>query len=89
MIPIQELLNRMRWDEHFRGDFVLGYYDRVSGEIVRVPFAAVTFPPDDHFALVIIDAEGAAHSVPYHRVREVWRNGELIWRCAPQGARRQ
>lgn len=83
MIPIQDLLNRIRWDEHFRGDFTIGYYDRINGEILRVPFDTITFPPDDHFAFVIIDDEGAAHSVPYHRVREVWRNGEVIWRRAP------
>jgi uncharacterized protein (UPF0248 family) len=22
---------------------------------------------------------GTRHSVPYHRVRELWRDGELIW----------
>lgn len=83
MIPIQDLLNRIRWDENFSGDFVLGYYDRVADEIVRVPLAEIAFPPDDHFAFVVIDSEGSAHSVPYHRVREVWRNGEVIWRRAP------
>jgi uncharacterized protein (UPF0248 family) len=82
MIPIQDLLNRIRWDESFSGDFVLGYYDRVTGEIARVPLAEITFPPDDHFAFVVVDEECAAHSAPYHRVRKVWRNGELIWRRA-------
>lgn len=83
MIPIQDLLNRIRWDGHYGGDFVIGYYDRIVGAIVRVRFAEISFPPDDHFAFVVIDAEGAAHSVPYHRVREVYRDGELIWRRAP------
>ena len=28
--------------------------------------------------------DGTMHTVPYHRVRSVWRNGELIWhRHAP------
>lgn len=83
MIPIQDLLNRIRWDEHFHGEFIVGYFDRINGEIVRVPFAVITFPPDDHFAFVIIDSEGAAHSVPYHRVREVFRDGALIWQRHP------
>jgi len=84
MIPIQDLLNRIRWDEHYGGDFVLGYYDRVTDGIVRVPLTEITFPPDDHFAFVVVDEEAAAHSVPYHRVREVFRNGELIWQRHPQ-----
>ena len=29
MIPIHELLNRVRWDPEFaKGNFQLGYYDR-------------------------------------------------------------
>jgi uncharacterized protein (UPF0248 family) len=26
-----------------------------------------------------LEDDGSRHSVPYHRVREVWRDGELIW----------
>ena len=32
MIPIHELLNRIRWDAEFaKGTFELGYYDRDHG----------------------------------------------------------
>lgn len=79
MIPIQDLLNRIRWDEHFGGAFVIGYYDRVRDAIVQVAFSEISFPPGDHFAFELIDEEGIVHSVPYHRVRHVLRNGELIW----------
>lgn len=45
MIPIQELLNRIRWDESFgKGDFEIGYYDRVDGTINRVPLSGVHTP---------------------------------------------
>jgi uncharacterized protein (UPF0248 family) len=83
MTPIQDLLNRIRWDEHYSGDFVIDYYDRVAATIVRAPLAQVSFPPGDHFAFTVVDAEGAAHSVPYHRVREVFRDGALIWERHP------
>ncbi len=79
MIPIQELLNRIRWDRGFDGEFVLGYDDHLAEGIVRVPLREVTFPTGDHFAFELIDADGMTHSIPYHRVREVLRNGELIW----------
>ncbi len=80
MTPIHELLNRIRWDSGFgQADFVIGYHDRISGKIERVPFSRLTFPPDDHFRFVLVDEEGAVHNIPYHRVREVFRNGELIW----------
>ena len=31
MMPIHELLNRMRWDKEFaKADFLIGYYDRLE-----------------------------------------------------------
>ncbi len=84
MIPIQELLHRIRWDPEFgRARFVIGYYDRVAGRIVRVPFDDIRLDPKDRFAFQALDEEGYAHSVPLHRVREVFRDGVLIWERRP------
>lgn len=87
MIPIQQLLQRIRWDAEFgRADFVIGYYDRVTHGIVRVPLAQVQFEPGEHFAFTAVEADGSVHEVPLHRIREVTRNGVLIWqRPAPEG----
>jgi uncharacterized protein (UPF0248 family) len=80
MIPIHELLSRIRWDSDFgRADFVIGYYDRVTDEIIRVPLTELYFEPDDHFSFELVDDAGALHSIPLHRIREVFRDGELIW----------
>jgi len=80
MIPIHELLNRIRWDASFgAAEFEIGYYDRVAEKILRVPFKEVRLDPGDHFAFQVADGEGEVHSVPLHRVKAVWRNGELIW----------
>ena len=86
MIPIQDLLHRIRWDAEFgKGEFVLGYHDRVRHEIVRVPFSRIHFTPREHFAFEAVEHDGTVHTVPLHRVREVWRNGELIWHREPPG----
>ena len=80
MIPIQDLLHRIEWDPEFgQGEFVVGYYDRVADSIVRVPFRRVRFERGEHFAFEAVEDDGSVHCVPLHRVREVWRNGELIW----------
>ena len=40
MIPIHQLLNRIRWDHEFaRGSFHLGYYDRAENRVILVPLA--------------------------------------------------
>jgi uncharacterized protein (UPF0248 family) len=31
------------------------------------------------FAFEALEEDGSVHRVPYHRVRAVWRDGELIW----------
>ena len=37
MIPIHELLNRIRWDPEFvKGNFQLGYYDRAEDRVILV-----------------------------------------------------
>jgi uncharacterized protein (UPF0248 family) len=85
MIPIQDLLRRIQWDAEFgRADFEIGYFDRVTRGIVRVPFRFVRFETGERFAFDAVEEDGSVHSVPLHRVREVWRNGESIWRRAPK-----
>jgi uncharacterized protein (UPF0248 family) len=80
MKPIQELLNRIRWDKTFaQGEFIIGYYDRVEDRIIRVPLREIFFEPGDHFGFDLIDEEGEVHSIPLHRIKEVFKNGELIW----------
>lgn len=80
MTPIHELLNRIRWDPEFgRGEIVIGYYDRVADRIVHVPLRHVVIDHTDHFACQILDEEGGEHMVPFHRIREVYKDGALIW----------
>jgi len=80
MIPIQELLSRIRWDPEFaRARFRIGYYDRLEDRTVYVDFRELFFEPGDHFAFELVDIDGIVHHIPLHRIREVYRNGELIW----------
>ncbi len=86
MAPIHELLNRIRWDPEFgRGNFALGYFDRVEGRVIVVPFRELDFPRDDPQAFRLEDTEGRIHRVPFHRVREVYKDGQRIWH-RPQAA---
>ncbi len=80
MQPIQELLNRIRWDTDFsQGTFEIGFYDRLEHRIVRLPFQQLSFESDSHYFFEFVDAEGNTHSVPLHRIREVYKNGFCIW----------
>jgi uncharacterized protein (UPF0248 family) len=80
MVPIHELLARIRWDPEFgRARFVIAYVDHRRKALVRVPFERIRLPEDHRFAFEAAEEDGSLHAVPYHRVREVWRDGERIW----------
>ncbi|MDH4285248.1 MAG: DUF504 domain-containing protein [Gallionellaceae bacterium] len=80
MIPLHELLSRIRWDAEFgRGEFRIGYLDHQRDELVTVPLQEVRPDAESHFCFNVTDEEGVVHSVPYHRVKEVWKDGALIW----------
>jgi uncharacterized protein (UPF0248 family) len=84
MIPIHELLNRIRWDHEFaKGDFQLGYFDRNEDRIILVALRDVRFPDDNPQTFQLTDLEGQVHRIPFHRVREVYKNSQRIWHRGP------
>ena len=81
MQPVQDLLHRIQWDKAFAAaNFEIGYYDRIEDRVVLVPFSALHFPKDDRFAFELYDSCGGVRSVPFHRVQEIYRDGQCIWR---------
>jgi len=80
VIPIHELLKRIRWDEEYgNADFVIGYYDRVEDRIISVALKELSFDKGDHFDFEMLDVDGESQTIPLHRIRQVFRNGELVW----------
>lgn len=80
MIPIDQLLARIRWDTEFgRARFVIGYWDRVANEIRHVDLKELGPDAVNRAFLDLVDEDGVSREIPLHRVREVWRDGLLIW----------
>lgn len=81
MVPIHQLLSRIRWDKEFaRSDFEIGYHDRVRNETIIIRFREIHFPENERRTFELVDDLGHHHRIPYHRVREVYKDGELIWK---------
>ncbi len=67
MIPIHDLLNRIRWDLEFgRGHFEIGYYDRHEAVLQQVALQAVSFPEGERHAFEVVDEAGQARRVHGH-----------------------
>lgn len=80
MQPLQQLLHRIRWDAEFaRGQFALGYDDRIARQEKVVAFASISVDPGA-FSFSFRDEDGVVAHVPLHRVRTVYKDGVAIWR---------
>ncbi len=44
-----------------------------------VPLKGLTFPEESPSTFQLVDPEGQVHRVPFHRVREVYKNAQRIW----------
>ncbi len=80
MKPLREILSKIRWDKEFgKGRFEIGYDDHLEKRIVRIPFEEVVFEEGNRYSFQIRNPEGETVTIPYHRVREVHKDGNLIW----------
>ena len=59
------MISRIRWDKEFaKGQFEIGYYDRIKNEIITVPLKAVQFTEGDrYFAFSFSMKKGV--TIPY------------------------
>lgn len=82
MLHIKKLLGRIRWDFSFsQAYFELEYEDRVSG-LVRIALDQIVSVDSQTFTLE--DQYFGKITIPLHRIKGVYRNGELIWRRKPK-----
>lgn len=80
MIPLHELLARIRWDEAFgAARFEVAYLDHAQRCLVRIALEELHPDTESQSMFCIMDGDGTLRSIPYHRVKQVFRDGELIW----------
>ncbi len=83
MVPIQQLLNRIRWDKEFgTAYFEIGYLDHTAKKIIRIPFVKIHFEEGNQFSFQLEDETGEMLVIPFHRIRQVCRDGVPIWNRA-------
>ncbi|CAG0987619.1 hypothetical protein ANRL3_02550 [Anaerolineae bacterium] len=61
------------------GEFTIGYYDRIEHGLILVPLNEIAFPKEGPGVFELTDHAGTTHTIPLHRVKAVYKNGELIW----------
>ncbi|OGM02714.1 hypothetical protein A3K72_02170 [Candidatus Woesearchaeota archaeon RBG_13_36_6] len=78
MIPIKDLLNKIKWDKNLNpNEYSIGYFDRISKKLVWIDFGQIK-NIDGNF--MILEKENKEVDVPLHRIREVKQKKETIWK---------
>lgn len=73
MLPIKDLLNRIRWDEKENPeDYGIVYTDRVLQKEIKIMFKDISRIEDE---FMIINET----SIPLHRIVKVYKKNKLIW----------
>ena len=77
MMPIDELLNKIKWDKRETPcDYVVFYFDRVEKKLQELPYQSIGKVLD---GFIVTERGGEETYIPLHRVRFVERRGEVVW----------
>lgn len=73
MIPIKDLLNKIRWDEKENPkDYDIVYIDRVLQQEIKIRFRNISKIEKE---FMTVDEA----MIPLHRIVKVYKKGKLVW----------
>lgn len=76
MKTAKEMLDKVRWDENENPeDYTIAYRDRE--ELAEITYADIKRIEDE---FMIVGVGGRETSVPLHRIRQIRKRGEIVWR---------
>ena len=78
MMPIKDLLNKIRWDKRYSPeDYKIYYFDRLKNNLVPVDYNSV-IKIEGNF--LIMKSDGKEVNIPLHRIRKVMKKRMVVWR---------
>ena len=78
MIPIKDLLNKLKWDKRYKPEeYTIYYHDRIKNEMIPVDYSSINRLEG---SFMIIEIGGDEVSIPLHRVHKVMKGRMLVWR---------
>ena len=76
MIPIQDLLNKIKWDKRENSkQYAIFYFDRIKKTLIKIPYTKIK-RIDGSF--IVLDNEEESN-IPLHRVKRVMKNVVVVW----------
>lgn len=76
MMYIGDFLNKLRWDKNLKAEeYTIVYFDRIAEKSFEVLFTEIG--RESNFMLIRRNNQEV--HIPLHRIREVRRNGNVVW----------
>ncbi|MEM3127248.1 MAG: DUF504 domain-containing protein [Candidatus Woesearchaeota archaeon] len=78
MTTIKELINKIKYDKREKPeDYVLYYFDRIQNKLIPLKYIDILRVEEDS---MIVMKDGKETAIPLHRVREVRKKEEIVWK---------
>ena len=75
MIPIKELLNKIKWDKREAPEqYSIFYFDRILKKLLQIPYTKIKRLEG---SFMVMDNEEET-SIPLHRVKKVMKNNIVV-----------
>lgn len=76
MQPIQDLLNKIKWDKRENPQkYSIFYFDRVLNKLIEIPYAKLK-KIEGSFMVLNNEEES---NIPLHRIKKVAKNNIIVW----------
>ncbi|MBI5880946.1 DUF504 domain-containing protein [archaeon] len=78
MITIDALVNKIKWDSREKPEeYSLFYIDRITKRLVKIKYEDIKRIDE---GVLVLDRNGEETEIPLHRIREVRKKGEVVWK---------
>ncbi len=76
MFPIQNLLNKIKWDKRENPqDYLIFYFDRILKKLIEIPYTKIK-RLEGSFMVLSNEEET---NIPLHRIKKVMKNNAVVW----------
>lgn len=77
MLTAKQMLDKIKWSNKFKPEEItLSYFDRILNKNIKINYGEVKI--EDNF--IILEKENKISEIPLHRLREIRKNGIVIWK---------
>ena len=76
MIPIKDLLNKIKWDKRENPkEYSIFYFDRILKKLIQIPYTKIK-RVEGSFMVLNNEEES---NIPLHRIKKVMKKDVVMW----------